>query len=94
MLDEFALILHLDDVYWSEKGRTSIDAMFVAVAFSGLLLLGIRPIGDRRLPRRPRRGESGSAAWIVGGDRRRGQPRRCAGITLIKGKIWTGLIGL
>lgn len=45
VLDEFALILHLDDVYWSERGRTSVDAVFVAIAFTGLLLLGIRPAG-------------------------------------------------
>src|SRR5581483_1524278 len=45
VLDEFALILHLDDVYWQERGRTSIDAVFVAVALTGLLLLGLRPIG-------------------------------------------------
>ena len=29
-LDEFALWLNLDDVYWSEKGRRSIDAVIVA----------------------------------------------------------------
>ena len=32
VLDEFALILHLEDVYWTEDGRTSVDAVFVAVA--------------------------------------------------------------
>ena len=30
-LDEFALWLNLEDVYWSEKGRQSIDAVVVAV---------------------------------------------------------------
>src|SRR4051794_28321579 len=44
VLDEFALILHLRDVYWSEQGRTSIDAIFVAVAMVGLLLLGFHPL--------------------------------------------------
>src|SRR6476620_10752244 len=39
-LDEFALWLNLEDVYWSEKGRRSIDAVFVAAGFGGLLLLG------------------------------------------------------
>ena len=29
VLDEFALILHLDDVYWTEEGRTSLDAVFL-----------------------------------------------------------------
>ncbi len=35
VLDEFALILHLQDVYWSEDGRTSVDAVFAAVAVAG-----------------------------------------------------------
>jgi hypothetical protein len=42
-LDEFALWVHLDDVYWSEEGRTSIDATVIAVAAMGLVLLGVRP---------------------------------------------------
>src|SRR6476469_2004190 len=29
-LDEFALWLHLEDVYWTEEGRRSIDAVMVA----------------------------------------------------------------
>ena len=44
VLDEFALILHLQDVYWSEDGRTSVDAVFVAVAVAGLLVLGFNPL--------------------------------------------------
>jgi hypothetical protein len=39
-LDEFALWLNLDDVYWSEKGRRSIDAVIVAAALSGAILVG------------------------------------------------------
>jgi hypothetical protein len=39
-LDEFALWLNLEDVYWSEKGRRSIDAVIVAAAFGGMLLVG------------------------------------------------------
>src|SRR5690348_15968503 len=29
VLDEFALVLHLRNVYWSKEGRSSIDAVFV-----------------------------------------------------------------
>ncbi len=42
-LDEFALWLHLDDVYWAPEGRKSIDAVFVAVLITGLLLIGVTP---------------------------------------------------
>ena len=37
-LDEFALWLHLADVYWEERGRRSVDAVIVA---AGLLALGV-----------------------------------------------------
>jgi hypothetical protein len=39
-LDEFALWLNLEDVYWSQKGRRSIDAVIVAAALSGMILVG------------------------------------------------------
>ena len=38
--DEFALWVHLDDVYWSEEGRQSVDAAIVAIGFVGLVLTG------------------------------------------------------
>jgi hypothetical protein len=43
-LDEFALWLHLDDVYWSEKGRQSIDAVIVFAIVTGLMLIGAFPV--------------------------------------------------
>ena len=39
-LDEFALWLDLKDVYWSARGRRSIDAVVVAAAVSGMVLVG------------------------------------------------------
>jgi len=45
-LDEFALWLHLEDVYWSKQGRESIDAVIVAAVVGGLLLLGVRVFVD------------------------------------------------
>ncbi len=42
-IDEFALWLHLDDVYWSEQGRSSIDATLIVLAVMGLILLGAAP---------------------------------------------------
>jgi hypothetical protein len=41
-LDEFALWLNLKDVYWSKQGRASIDAVVIAAAVSGLLLVSLR----------------------------------------------------
>lgn len=43
-LDEFALWLHLDDVYWSEQGRQSVDAVIVFAIVTGFMLIGGYPI--------------------------------------------------
>ncbi|KUL68022.1 MULTISPECIES: hypothetical protein [unclassified Streptomyces] len=45
VMDEFALILHLDDVYWSEDGRKSVEMVVLTTALVGLLLLGYAPFG-------------------------------------------------
>ena len=43
-IDEFALWLHLEDVYWSEQGRSSVDAMIVATIIGGGFVLGFAPL--------------------------------------------------
>jgi hypothetical protein len=91
VLDEFALILHLQDVYWSEDGRTSVDAVFVAVAVAGLLVMGFNPL----------------ALFDVGGWRDADSLTAriaviglvvlnlaLAVVVLLKGKLWTGLLGM
>lgn len=84
VLDEFALILHLDDVYWQEKGRTSIDAVFVAVCLTGLLVLGLRPafIDELLFARQEGMPMAAGIALSV-------MSLALAVITLLKGKIWT-----
>jgi hypothetical protein len=42
-LDEFALWLHLDDVYWGPDGRRSVDAVLIALIVGALLLIGFSP---------------------------------------------------
>jgi hypothetical protein len=93
VLDEFALILHLRDVYWSNEGRLSIDAVFVALGMTALLLLGISPVGvksvadyQRVLPATPDAVVTLHLALVV--------LFLLASVTLLKGKIWTGLVGL
>ena len=39
-LDEFALWLRLDDVCWTREGRSSVDAVLVALVVGCPLLLG------------------------------------------------------
>ena len=92
VLDEFALILHLRDVYWTNEGRLSIDAVFVAAGATALLLIGASPVGVRsvadyhHLP-----GSPGAVATLI---TTVAVLFVLAGITLLKGKIWTGLFGL
>jgi hypothetical protein len=90
VLDEFALILHLKDVYWSSSGRLSVEAVFVAVGITALLLLGVQPsvvptTADRNTT--PAEAIIGLALSVV-------LTFGLAAITLLKGKIWTGLFGL
>jgi hypothetical protein len=41
-MDEFALWLNLQDVYWKEKGRQSIDAVIVTTVLLVIALLGLQ----------------------------------------------------
>ena len=41
ILDELALLIDLQDVYWAKDGRTSVDAAFGALALGGLYLAGV-----------------------------------------------------
>ncbi len=91
VLDEFALILHLEDVYWSEDGRTSVDAVFAAVAVAGLLILGFNPLSffdigiwrdDHSIVARASVVAMALATLAL------------AVVVLLKGKVWTGLVGM
>jgi len=54
-IDEFALWVYLDDVYWAEEGRSSIDATVIAAAAMGLVLVGGTPFSI----------ETGSAGAVI-----------------------------
>lgn len=45
VLDEFALILHLDDVYWTEEGTKSVEIVLLTAALVALILGGFLPFG-------------------------------------------------
>ncbi|WP_424210634.1 hypothetical protein ACN20G_00250 [Streptomyces sp. BI20] len=45
VLDEFALILHLSDVYWTKEGTLSVEVVILTTAMAGLLLAGFSPFG-------------------------------------------------
>jgi hypothetical protein len=91
VLDEYALILHLSDVYWEEDGRTSVDAVFAAVAVGGLLVLGLHPFvffvslwHDTTHSVLLRAGLVSAMVLTL----------PLAVLVVLKGKVWTGLIGM
>lgn len=92
VLDEFALILHLRDVYWAEEGRASVDAIFVALAIGVLFLLGFRPL-ELASDLADFRSSPELAARVVSLISI-GVNVTLAIITLLKGKLWTGIVGM
>ncbi|OMC39783.1 hypothetical protein A5740_25410 [Mycobacterium sp. GA-1841] len=91
VLDEFALILHLSDVYWAEDGRTSVDAVFAAVAVTGLLILGFNPLSffDIGIWRADQSLAMRALVVVVAV-----LTLLLAVVVLLKGKVWTGLVGM
>jgi lysyl-tRNA synthetase class 2 len=87
VLDEFALILHLEDVYWSEQGRTSVDAVVLAVSVIGLLTLGALPFGVDSVGTVNTAGRWAFVITIV-------IDGALVAIALLKGRIFLGVLGL
>jgi lysyl-tRNA synthetase class 2 len=86
-LDEFALILRLQDVYWTSEGRLSVDAVIVAVCAGLLIVLGFHPAGTSSAGL----GGSAAAAVVVSTI----VVNLCfAVVCLMKGKYWTGFFGV
>jgi len=61
-LDEFAMIFHLKDVYWSEEGRTSIDAILLGAAGAGAVLVMASPFTNAGQAK-PK--NSNASDWVV-----------------------------
>ncbi|MGH3632880.1 hypothetical protein [Mycobacterium sp.] len=91
VLDEYALILHLSDVYWEEDGRTSVDAVFAAVAVAGLLVLGLHPLMFFIALWHDTTHSPVWRAVVIAG---MVLTPPLAAVVLLKGKVWTGLIGM
>ncbi|MFG2499313.1 hypothetical protein ACGFSB_14035 [Streptomyces sp. NPDC048441] len=87
VLDEFALILYLDDVYWSEQGRKSVEVVMLTAALVVLVLTGFTPFGVNDLTPDERSNRAGLALNVA--------VNCCfALVALAKGKLRTALIGM
>ncbi|MFG2402852.1 hypothetical protein ACGFR8_00710 [Streptomyces brevispora] len=65
VLDEFALILHLDDVYWTEQGRQSVEVVVLTAALVLLVLGGFSPLGVNELSDDEQQGRIGVVLTLV-----------------------------
>jgi hypothetical protein len=79
-LDEYALWLHLEDVYWAEEGRRSVDAVIVAMLIGGLVLMGFVPFST----------DSGAPAIVATVLLVLG----LSAIAVLKGKLFLGVAGM
>ena len=82
-IDEFALWVHLDDVYWAEEGRSSIDATVIAAAAMMLALVGASPFAI----------ETGSTSAVIGTIASAALVFAFVAGSLLKGRILHGVVG-
>jgi hypothetical protein len=87
VLDEFALILHLDDVYWTEQGRQSVEVVVLAAALALLVLSGSSPLGVDELTPDERQNRASLILTLAGNF-------LLVVIALFKGKLRMALIGV
>jgi hypothetical protein len=85
ILDEFALGFYLRDVYWSEEGRTSIDAAIMGFVLAGLLLTGVSPLGVEQEEQDLTRAAAAVGVAVNGA---------LALATFLKGRLLLGLVSI
>src|SRR3954453_23508426 len=83
-IDEFALWVHLEDVYWEREGRSSIDATVIAASLMLLMVLGVSPVTI----------ESGSAQAVIGSIVGAMIAFAFVAICFLKGRVLHGSIGI
>jgi hypothetical protein len=86
VLDEFALVFYLRDVYWSEEGRDSVDATILGVLIASLTLVVSEPFGLHD-PITSHMSRFGLFAAIAAN-------AVFANVTLLKAKIFTGFAAI
>jgi hypothetical protein len=85
VLDEFALILRLEDVYWTEEGRTSVSVTMLAIVLIGLVLLGFTPFSASSANTAQERWSVAVLVALNGA---------LVAVTLLKGKLGMGILGI
>lgn len=78
-VDEFALWLYLEDVYWTAEGRSSVDVAVICAALALLVLIGMDPFDTH-----------GSAPYVAAVI---GEHLAWCAVVLAKGKLRLAIIG-
>ncbi|EFL31601.1 integral membrane protein [Streptomyces viridochromogenes DSM 40736] len=86
VLDEFALVLHLADVYWTADGRKSVEMVVLTASLVGLLLLGFSPLGVNDLSEGQEQNRAVALATVL-------VNFAFALVALFKGKIRLAVLG-
>jgi len=84
VLDEFALSVHLRDVYWTPEGRHSIEVSIIWTLLGLLLLTGISPFGIHDQTEVPRLIGFAVVSLNIG----------LSILTCLKGKLTLGLLSI
>jgi hypothetical protein len=83
-IDEFALWVHLEDVYWEREGRSSIDATVIAASVMLLIVVGASPLAI----------ESGSFTAVAGSILGTLLALGFVAVCFLKGRVLHGTIGI
>ncbi len=87
VLDEFAMIFRLQDVYWTQEGQLSVNMVTLAAACVGLAAVGVSPVKTDELPADIAAVRIGAVGVLL-------VHFALVAITALKGKYPTALIGL
>ncbi|MFJ3623774.1 hypothetical protein ACIPSH_37355 [Streptomyces iakyrus] len=87
VLDEFALVLHLADVYWTPDGRKSVEMVVLTASLVGLLLIGFSPLGVNDLNEDQQQNRAVALVTVLGNF-------LFALIALFKGKVRLAVVGV
>lgn len=87
VLDEFALVLYMADVYWTERGRWSVEVVVITVALVGMLLAGFLPFGVDSVGSQEEQSRAGVALTVAAN-------LLFSLIALVKGKLRLAVLGV
>jgi len=87
VLDEFAMIFRLQDVYWTQEGQLSVNMVTLAAACIGLAAVGVSPAKMDEMPADIAAVRIGAVGVLL-------VHFALVAVTALKGKYPTALIGL